>query len=203
MSDSLQIRDQCRVNVDRKRPTDDKIGMEGIFDIEHFRAGKCIRKFREHNLITIEGKNYNLDSTFRGVTQSSTWYLSLIDNAGYSAIADTDTYVNINQAGNGWDEFEAYEYAANGLKRVPWVESAASGGSISNSASVGVFDIVAPGGTVKGVFLCGQPDGGAAAPEDQGDNAAAGKLWNVTLFSTGDVVVINGDQLKITYTINS
>ena len=102
----------------------------------------------------------------------------------------------------GWDEFETYEYSGDGTKRVPYVEAAAAAKSITNAANVGVFDILGAG-TVKGIFLCGQPVGGGASPADQGDHHADGILWSTIFFTTGNAAVLNGDQLKITYTVST
>ena len=54
----------------------------------------------------------------------------MIDNAGYTALAATDTYQNIGQAGNQWAEFTGYTDAANGESastRPGWTVGAASG----------------------------------------------------------------------------
>jgi len=179
----------------------DRLPLVGRYRVEHWRKGVKIGEYDLLNGITIEGKNHNLDVCFHVVTACATWYMSLIDNANFTALDETDTYDDIDQIGNGWDEFKAYEYAASGTARVPWVEAAASGKSITNSATPGIFDILGSG-TVKGIFLCSQPVGGAGAPETQGDHHADGLLWSTALFSTGDVAVENTDQLKVTYTLS-
>ena len=61
-----------------------------------------------------------------------------------------------------------------------------------------MFDITSAG-TVKGVFLVG----GVAAENTKNDHTAGGTLWATALFTSGDVVVANGDQLKVTYTISA
>ena len=58
---------------------------------------------------------------------------------------------------------------------------------------------VAGSGTVKGLFLVG----GGTASNTKGDHASDGTLWATALFSSGDVVVQNGDQLKVTYTVSA
>lgn len=173
----------------------------GKYKVEHWRNGKMIGIYDLPNGITIEGKNHVLDAAFHEATACATWYMSLIDNAGFTAVDESDTYDDINQAGNGWDEFETYEYAASGTARVPWVEAAASGKSITNSATPGIFDILGSG-TVKGIFLVSMPVGGAAAPQTQGDHHADGLLWSTAMFTSGDIVVENNDQLKVTYTLS-
>jgi hypothetical protein len=176
---------------------DNKIGVRGRFVVEHWRNGKRINEYHFPNGITTEGKNKLLDVMFHQATQIATWYLSLIDNSGYTALAAGDTYVNINQAGNGWDEFTNYTSGGSGTARPEWTEDAASAGQITNS-TVAVFDITGSG-TVKGVFLVG----GIAGANTKGDHAAGGTLWATALFTSGDVPVQNGDQLKVTYTVTA
>ena len=138
--------------------------------------------------------------TAEAATQISSWFLGLIDDAGYTALADTDTYDNIDQVGNGWDEFSDYTDAGNGdsaTTRPAWPVDAASTQSITNSL-VAVFDMTGPG-TVKGLFLVG----GVANANLKGNHEPGGTLWVTALFAGGGVVVQNGDQLKITYTVSA
>jgi len=159
-----------------------------------------IGQYEFPNGITNEGKNKLLDVMFHGVSAITTWWLGLIDNSGYSALAAGDTYANINQAGNGWDEFTDYTDAANGgsaSTRPEWTEGTASGQAITNGSPV-VFDITSSG-TVKGLFLVG----GAANAQNKGDHTSGGTLWATALFGTGDVPVNAEDQLKVTYTVSA
>ena len=114
-------------------------------------------------------------------------------------LAAADIYDNIDQAGNGWDEFKSYTDPANAdstVTRPVWNPDPASAQSITNSSQT-VFDITA-GGTVKGLAIVGR----GAAASTKGDHAADGTLWATALFDQGDTVVVNTDQLKITYTVN-
>lgn len=169
----------------------------GRYIVEHWRDGKRINEYQFNNGIVNEGKNKLLDVMFHGVTQITTWYLGLIDNANYSALDATDTYDDIDQAGNGWDEFKNYTTGGSGTLRPEWAEDAASGQSITNS-TVAVFDITGSG-TVKGLFL----SGGIASTNTKGDHTTGGTLWATALFGSGDVAVQNGDQLKVTYTVSA
>ncbi len=188
-----------------KRPAKPKnvktdLAPQGRYVVEHWRGGQRINEYHFTNGVVNEGKNRLLNVMFHGGTQISTWYMGLIDNSGYSALANDDTYDDINQTGNGWDEFSNYTDPANGdsaATRPQWDEAAASGQVITN-ANVTVFDITGSG-TVKGLFLCG----GAASCNTKGDHDAAGLLWATALFGSGDVAVQNGDQLKVNYTIST
>jgi len=182
------------------RPTDNLVLASGCFFVEHIRDGETIGRYKFKNGITNEGKNKILDVMFDGATQIAAWYLGLIDNANFTALAAADTYDDIDQAGNGWDEFTDYTDPGNAdsaTTRPEWAPDPASGQSISNS-TVEQFDITAAG-TVKGVFVVG----GIAAANTKGDHAAGGTLWATALFSGGDVPVANGDQLKVTYTVSA
>lgn len=173
----------------------------GKFSVELWRGGKRIDARVFPNGIVNEGKNKLLDVMFHGGTQITTWYLGLIDNTNYSALADDDTYDDINQAGNGWDEFASYTdngNASSTTTRPAWTEDAASGQSITNSSTV-IFDITGSG-TVKGVFVAG---GTNAQTKSDHTAGSANVLWATALFSGGDVAVQNGDQLKVTYTVSA
>lgn len=176
---------------------DSDIRLTGQLVVQHFRGGKRINEYHLANGIVNEGKNRLLNVMFHEGTQISTWYLGLIDNSGYSALADDDTYDDVDQAGNGWDEFKNYTTGGSGTNRPEWQEDAASGQAITNS-TVAIYDITGSG-TVKGLFLCG----GGATCNTKGDHDPAGTLWATALFGSGDVAVQNGDQLKVTYTVSA
>ncbi|MGN6546469.1 MAG: hypothetical protein ACTHK7_15550 [Aureliella sp.] len=175
-----------------------QLNLKGRYTVEHIRNGKVIHSEEFPNLITNEGKNKLLDVMFHGDTQIGTWYLGLIGLTGYSALAATDVYAQINGT-NGWDEFVSYTDPANSdsaVTRPAWTEGAAASQSITNGTVVS-FDITAAG-TVKGIFLAG----GANAQTKS--NATAGNiLWSAALFSGGDRVVADGDVLKVTYTVSA
>jgi hypothetical protein len=196
---SIGQRAGCEL-VPAAHPVASDLQVRGRYVVEHWRNGKRINEYHFNNGITNEGKNKLLDVMFHEATQIGTWYLGLIDNAGYSALADTDTYDDIDQAGNGWDEFKNYTDAGNGdssTTRPRWQEDAASGQSITNS-NVAVFDITGSG-TVKGLFLVG----GIANANLKGNHDAGGTMWATALFGSGDVAVQAGDQLKVSYTVSA
>jgi hypothetical protein len=181
----------------RGRQSEATIQLHDEFCVEHWRDGKLLCSYRFPNGVTNEGKNKLLDVMFHGVSAITTWWLGLIDNSGYTALAAGDTYAEINDA-NGWDEFTDYTDAGNGdsaTTRPEWDEGAASSQAITNASPI-VFDIT-DSGTVKGVFLVG----GAANAQNKDDYEASGAvLFCTALFGTGDVVVNSGDQLKVTFT---
>ena len=202
MKSHLNLSQNAGVEVVRpaKPQAASNLSPRGRFQVEHWRDGRLIGVYEFPNGITDEGKDQLLDTQFDAATQITTWYLGLVDNANFTALAAADTYDEINQAGNGWDEFSDYTDPGNGdsaTTRPVWNPDAAASQTITNGTVV-VFDITATG-TIKGLFLAG----GGTAPENKGDHAAGSTLWATALFDSGDVAVQNGDQLKATYTVTA
>ena len=196
----MNIGHKAGCNVVRARKAADQIGLRGRFVVEHFRKGVKIGQYEFPNGICNQGKNKLLDIMFHGVSAITTWWLGLIDNSGYTALAAGDTYQNITQAGNQWGEFTNYTDPANAdsaTTRPEWTEGAAASQAITNASPV-VFDITDTG-TVKGLFLVG----GIANAQNKSNHEASGVLWATALFNTGDVAVNADDQLKVTYTVSA
>jgi len=133
------------------------------------------------NLVTTEGKNDQLTQYFKGSAYTAAFFIGLVNNAGFTAYSTGDTAAQIGGT-NGWAEGTPYSNAT----RVAWVGGTASGGSIDNSASVGVFAINATL-TVRGGFI-------ATA---SAKNATTGKLYGAVDFSAARSVV-SGDTLQVT-----
>lgn len=168
--------------IGRKRKLESDLKPRGAFFIEHFRNGKKIAEYTLPNGVTNVGKNHALDTIFTGSTQVSPWYLGLIDASGYTGVAAGDTM----SSHAGWAEATSYDQT----NRVEWTEGAAASQSITNATPV-QFDINATK-TLKGVFLTSNNTKGGTT----------GTLWATALFSA-DISVNNGDDLKITYTVNA
>lgn len=207
MDSKLNFDQRVAVSVGRSgKPsgqTNSRLEPQGNVVVEHWRQGEHIATYRFKNGIVNQGKNYLLDDAFDLATRVTAWYMLLVDNAGFTALANDDIYDDINQAGNGWDEFDDYTDPANGSSattRPLWNPAPASAQSISNSSQV-VFDITASG-TVKGLGIVGNKTGATAVAQNKNDHGADGYLWATALFDQGDTAVVNGDQLKITYTIS-
>lgn len=82
----------------------------GVFQLRYEGPDKTL-EFESHNLLTDEGRLWLLQAIFNTVSNSSGSGLVLIDDSGFTAVSATDTFDNINQAGNGWDEFTDYKRA--------------------------------------------------------------------------------------------
>ncbi len=186
--------------VKNKTGAKNDLDIAGHYVVEHFRNGERINSYHFPNGIVNEGKNHLLDVHFHAIAAMTTWYMGLVDDLNFSALDATDTYDDIDQPGNGWDEFALYTDPGNAdsaTTRPSWDEAAASAQAITNN-TVTVYDITGSG-TVKGLFLCAGTNANLKGNNDAG---VAHKLWATALFS-GDVAVLNGDQLKVTYTVSA
>ncbi len=120
---------------------------------------------------------------FHDATQvaSTSWYIGLISNSGYSALAAGDTM----SSHSGWTEATGYTQST----RVAWGPGASSSQTTTN-ASPATFDMNATA-TIKGIFV----------NSNSTKSGTTGTLWATGLF-TADVPVNNGDQLKVTYSVS-
>jgi len=128
------------------------------------------------NLITTEGLNHILDTTFHAGTAVTTWYIGL-KGSGTAAAADTLA------SHASWTEATGY-----GGTRKEWTEGASSAGSMTNSSSVD-FTINATA-TVAGAFLASATSG------------TTGTLYGIVDFATARSV-LSGDTLQITVTVTA
>lgn len=182
--DSLNFSEEFICNTTRKRDFGHKLVMQGRFRVNHFRDKKLFKTYDFLNDITNEGKNTIFDVMFSDLTPvaAASWFIGLISLTGFSALAATDTMASHA----GWTEFTTYSQA----NRVAWGPGNPSAQTITNSTPA-TFDITGSG-TVKGIFITSNNTKGGTT----------GYLWSTGLFSA-DVPVVNGDQIKVTYTLNS
>lgn len=155
----------------------------GRFHIEHRDKDGVLKGVYDiTNQVTNAGKDAILNIMFDAATQITAWYIGLIDSSGFTAIAVTDTMASHA----GWNEFTSYSETV----RQTWGVGASSGQSVTN-ASPATFSINGSG-TVKGIFVNSVST----------KSGTTGTLWSDALFASA-VAVINGDSLKITYTVNA
>jgi hypothetical protein len=134
------------------------------------------------NLITNAGLNDVLNAYIRGTTQTTAWYMGLVDNSGFTAFAAADT-----MSGHaGWSESQAY---SNG-SRPQWSPGAASNQSITNGSTVN-FSMNASA-TIRGIFIASNSTTGGTS----------GTLFSEAAFSGGNQSVNSGDTLQCTYTLS-
>ncbi len=159
---------------------------KGKWVIEHLdKDGNVKAVYDMPNDIVNQGKNDIFEVMFHDGTQiaSTSWFLGLISNSGFSALAAGDTM----SSHSGWTEATGYTQST----RVAWGPGTAASQSITN-ASPAVFDMNATA-TIKGVFVTTNSTKGGTT----------GRLWSTALFTSGDVPVSNGDQLRATYTLSA
>lgn len=154
----------------------------GTFHFEQWRDGKLIHEESVPNGVVDLGKNDTLDVYFFNATQSPTWYLGFIDNAGFTALADADTAASHA----GWAEATGYSEP----NRPTWVTTAAASQSITNPTPA-TFSVTSLA-TIKGIAIW----------NDNVKSGTGGLLWASALFA-GDIPVDNGDIIKISYTVNA
>ena len=162
-----------------------KLPVKGYLKVEHRdKEGKLVGIYEMPNGITNVGKNLILDVMFNdgSAVANNSWFIGLIDNSGYSALAAADTM----SSHAGWNEFTTYSEA----NRVAWGSGVAASQSTTN-ASPATFNVTGTA-TVKGVFVT----------SNNTKSGTTGTLWATALFSA-DVPVSNGDQLKVTYTVSA
>lgn len=135
---------------------------------------------KEENLITTIGMNTMLDNHFSASGYTAAWYMGLIDNSGFSAVAAANTM----SSHAGWTESTAYDNAT----RIAAAWSAASGGSKSLSAALGF--LINATVTLNGGFLTTVSTKGGTT----------GILGNATSFTGGNRAAVDGDTVNVSYT---
>lgn len=163
------------------------IGLGSKWIWEHWRDGKLIDTWVDHNICTDDGLDAILDIMFNNDTQITAWYIAPFES-DYTPVA-TSTYLS-----PGYTESTAYTEA----NRPAWSGAAASNQSVTNSASKAVFSINATK-TIYGAALVG----GGTGYNTKGDTAGGGTLYNVSRFSSGSKDVESGDTMKVTVTITA
>jgi hypothetical protein len=182
MLEPLRLREKASGTVDRApKIQPEPMRLTGRFVVEHVRDGKVLGKFDFPNGITDVGMNHILTTEFNGGTPITAWYIGLIDNAGFSALAAGDT----SASHAGWAENTDYSET----ERPEWTAGNAAARAITNAATVdfSIDDTAA----IKGIFII----------SDDTKGGSTGTLWSTAAF--GSVVnVQNGDTLKVTYTLS-
>jgi hypothetical protein len=159
--------------------------VRGHFTVQHLdKNGKLKGEYDMPNGITTEGMNHMLETEFNGGTPITTWYTALIDNAGFSALASTDTAAQIGGS-NGWSELTNYSEAT----RPEWTAGTAAARAITNAVTVD-FSINATV-SINGIFIVGA----------NAKSATTSTLWSTASFASA-VSAVSGDTLKITYTVS-
>lgn len=159
----------------------------GIFKVECFDSNGNL-KWTEYakNGVTDVGIASILNIYFVAGTQITAWYIGLINNSGYTALAAGDTMASHG----GWAEAAGSNYSQT--NRGTWTPGAPSSGAVVNSTTVDFSMTPASALTVKGLFLC----------SDNTKGGTTGTLFSTAVFTGGNQIVNSGDTLKTTYTVS-
>ena len=160
----------------------DNLKATGMLIVEHRRKGELIGKYKFSNGITDAGLNKILDVMFHDATKITPWYIGLIDNAGFTALAVADTM----GSHAGWVECVAYDEAT----RIEWTEGAAAGKVITNASPVDFT--ISDTKTIYGLFITSDSD----------KSGTTGTLWS-TAALTVPVAVADDDVLSVTYSVTA
>jgi hypothetical protein len=180
MKDFFKTKDKAEAVLIGRPGAEDCVKMKGFFEFECFdKFGNLKWRDKGFNDVVNEGLDHILDVVLHGDTPTSPWYVGLTDGTPTVAAADTMA------SHAGWTEVT--DYSGN---RQEYVEAAASGQSITNSASKASFSITGTA-TVGGAFLTADATG------------TAGVLLCAVAFTGGDKSVANGDTLQVTYTLSA
>ena len=153
---------------------------EGFYTVTCIGADGNVRwtEVIENTVVTV-GKAMLLNTMFASGSQSTTWYLGLVDGASTPTYAITDTM----SSHSGWTENVTY---SNSTRPTATFSTTASN-SISTSASS--FNINGTA-TMAGAFMV----------NNSTKSGTTGTLYSAGSFSAGNRSVLNGDTLNVTYT---
>lgn len=177
--DKLRVKDTASAHLTVLRKVDDGLVAHGHIRVECVRDGKVIWVEEGPNLIVTTGRNKLLDETLEGSGYTAAWYMGLIDNAGFSAIAAADTMASHA----GWAEADEYDEAT----REAISFGAASAGTKATDADCS-FTMNATI-TINGVFIAASGT----------KNESASVLFAAKSFSAARACVDN-DVLNVSYT---
>jgi hypothetical protein len=158
--------------------------MQGLFHVDIVRNGAIVDSFEVKNGITNAGLDKLLNVMFDNATQIANWYIGLIDNASYTALAAADTHASHA----GWIENTQYDEST----RPEWSPDAASSQSIAN-ATARSFTMSATA-AIKGFFI--------ASSNVKGSTSGSVTLWSTAAFSAVRNVA-DGDTINITYILGA
>jgi hypothetical protein len=167
--------------------------LSGRFIVEHRdKSGTLLETITNHNDITNEGLEYLLnlmfydDSAFRQITN---WYIGLINNSGYTGVANTDTLASHT----GWTAFSTWDESA----KPEWLPEASYQITEDTLVKYNITNLTAKtftmGGAavLKGIYISSN----SAKTSD-----TTGVLWATGLFDS-TIALNENDTLSIYYAV--
>lgn len=170
----------------------EQVSITGRYDVKCLDAdGNLKWEDSIQNLVVNVGKA-NILSVYLGAgTQTTTWYMGLVDNTGYTAYNAADTM----SSHTGWSESVAYSNSTR--PTVTFGTATASGGGAGSAGtgsivSTAVTFTINASATILGAFLT----------TDSAKSGTTGTLYSAASFASSRAV-ISGDSLLVTYTAQS
>lgn len=151
--------------------------------IECHRSGILVWADDYDNIVVTAGLNRYLDASLKTGLAAPTISLGLITGPGGG---NTYAAADVMSSHGGWTENTTYSNST----RVTWTPGTIASGSVSNSASVAVFNINGAIASLAGCFMC----------DNSTKGGTTGTLIGEGNFSGGDRVLQNLDTLSITVT---
>ena len=180
------MRDRVDSSVERELMAVARARLGSLWEWEHWRDGKLIDSWADHNLCTDQGLTYLLDAGFSAATPITAWYVAVYDNNHTPAAANTYATPGFTEATN---------YSGD---RKAWQEAGVAAKAITNSANKASLTFTSAA-TIYGAALVG----GGSAATTKGDTAGGGKLYNLSAFSSGAKSMASSDVLKVTITLTA
>lgn len=169
------------------------LGVKGRLMWRHMRGKIILAEGVIPNQVKDEGIDEALTILF-SAANLATWYMGLIDNAGFGAPLTTDTYTNLKLATLAWDELNANNYINNSnTLRLPIVWGSPVGGLVDSADNPTVFEVSSNGNgkTINGIFLTNQED----------FTSGVGWMWS-TVILPAPRALATGDQFIVGYEVS-
>jgi hypothetical protein len=188
--DCMSFSDVAEGVVERARPEQYSSGLAigGEFHVQCFGPDGVLKwEDTAKNMVVLAALDDVLNVYLRNQAPVTQWYLGLVDNAGFTAFANTDSMTSHT----GWSEVASGNYSD--ATRIAWSPGASSGQTVTNGTTCDFHMTPTSALTVRGLFLV----------SDSTKGGTAGKLFATAAFSGGNQTCNNGDTLKTTYSVSS
>ena len=177
----------AEAGVRAQTPATVGLKFHNVYKFEARDAAGRIKWTEETPNITVnEGLNDILSKYFKGSSYTAAFYVGLINNASFSALAAGDTAAQIGGS-NGWLEATAYSESV----RQTLTLGSVSAQSVDNSASKATFSINGAI-TIKGAFVV----------TNSTKSGTSGLIYGEAAFGSTRLLA-NGDTLTVTVTLTA